>query len=92
MAKEIIDANYEEVGMEKLYGAIIPISYGLSGVLKKLLSAPNNRELLYQAKMQVEMMRHSEKMEILRLVSNLAEKDQLSDERFRLLMSVFSIE
>lgn len=92
MAEEVIDTKYEEVDMEKVYGIIEPISYGLSGALKKLLNAPGNRELLYKAKMQTEALQHNEKMRILQLVLELAEINQLSDERFRLLMIVFSNE
>lgn len=76
--------------MEDFYEIVAPMSKGLASTLRNFFCAPSDKELYYRVKVYAMGLRHEEKMKIMECVLELAKLEQLSDERFKLLMIAFS--
>lgn len=74
----------------EFYEIVKPISTGLASTLKNFLCGPSDREIYVRIKMYAMQLSHTQKMKILECVIELAKLNQLSDEKFRLLMIAFS--
>lgn len=76
--------------MEDFYEVVRQMSKGLASALKNFFCAPSDKELYCRIKMYSMGLKHEERIRIMDCVLQLAKLNQLSDERFRLLMIVFS--
>lgn len=76
--------------MEDFYEIVRPMSKGLASALKNFFCAPSDKELYCRIKVYSMGLKHEERMKIMDCVLELAKLNQLSDERFRLLMIAFS--
>lgn len=76
--------------MEDFYEIVRPMSKGLASALKNFFCAPSDKELYCRIKVYSMGLEHAERMKIMECVLELAKLNQLSDERFRLLMIAFS--
>lgn len=81
---EIQEAKSSNI--EELYEMVRPISKGFASALRNYFCAPSDKELYYRVKAYSMRLAHEEKLKILECVLELAKLNQLSDERFKLLM------
>lgn len=67
-----------------------PFSVGLASALKNFLCGPSDKEIQFYIMKEAMKLKRDIKMEILKCIVELAKLDQLSDEKFRLLMIAFA--
>lgn len=91
-----MDKNYEILtrhetdNMDDFCNHIAPISFTLATSLKNFFSGRSTNELLASIKMKSMQLKAEERNQLIRLTLELAKLEQLSDERFRLLMIAIS--
>lgn len=67
-----------------------PFSVGLASALKNFLRGPSDREIQFYIMKEAIALKRDTKLEIMKCIVELAKLNQLSDEKFRLLMIAFS--
>jgi hypothetical protein len=83
--------NYNENEDKELYEVIAPYSRNLATTVIDWLRTPNDRKMYAAIQREAKQMGHIERMKILEIVDKSMKYNNLSDERFNLLMTAFAI-
>ena len=77
---------------DEIYEVMRPISTGLAATVKNFFNGPSSMEVYLQLKREILHLRYDMRIQLLQCVIELAKLNQLSDEKFRLLMIAFSLQ
>lgn len=76
--------------VEEIYEVIKPYASSLTSTFKNFFCSSNDKRMFAVLKMEAMKLRHEERMKILELVRELADKDKLTEDMFKLLMIAFA--